>query len=89
MENQYKMFNVSLNVILGYIEEPEKLKDYLGQMAQRHAQYGVDTVHLDLFIDSFMNAWKELFDNKYEENLFNLWYRVITEIIFYFKNNIH
>ena len=89
MENQYKMFNVSLKIILSYIEDPEKIKDYLGSMAQRHAQYGVNTEHTGLFIDSFMNAWKELFDNNYEENLFNLWYKIISEILFYFKDNLH
>ena len=88
IENQYKMFNTSLNVILTHIADPTQLEDHLQDLIKSHVEYGVIGEHDDFFIDSFMKALSEIFSDYSAKNLLEIWYKVISEIMFYFKENL-
>ena len=88
IENQYKMFNTSLNVILTHIADPTQLEDNLQDLIKTHVGYGVIGEHIDFFIDSFMKALSEIFSDYSSKNLLEIWYKVISEIMFYFKDSL-
>ena len=85
-EKQYKMFASSLNVIINHIFDPSQLNTYLEAMITKHMTYGIKFHHIDLFINSFMTAWKELYDFNYDQVLYNLWKRLISEVMNLFSN---
>ncbi len=64
------------------------MADYVGPIASRHVSYGTESRHMKLFFNSFLTAWKELFDDNYSEEIFNLWKRLIHEIMTVFENNL-
>ena len=88
IENQYKMFNTSLNVILTHIADPTLLEDHLQELIKTHVDYGVITEHVDYFINSFMNSLSEVFSEESDENLLEIWHKIITEIMFYFRQDL-
>ena len=63
IEQQFKMFNSSLNVILTHIADPMQLEDHLQELIKTHVEYGVIAEHVDYFIDSFMKALSEIFSD--------------------------
>ena len=88
IQNQFKMFNSSLNVILTHITDPTLLEDHLNTLIKTHTAYGVIADHIDYFIDSFMNALKEIFTDESDVPIITIWYKVIVEIMSYFKDNL-
>ena len=80
------MINSSLNVILTHIADPTQLED-LHEIIS-HAEYGVIEEHVDYFICSFIKALQEVFSDESTKNLLDIWSKVITEIMTYFKNNL-
>lgn len=88
IEKQYQMFNSSLNVILTHIADPTLLEDHLQELIKSHVEYGVISEHIDYFIDSFMKALTELFDDESDKAILEVWNKVITDIMIYFKNDL-
>ena len=88
IENQFKMFNTSLNVILSHIADSTQLDDYLQELIKAHVEYGVITEHVDYFIDSFMKALTEIFSDESNYELLEIWRKVITKVLQYFKDNL-
>jgi hemoglobin-like flavoprotein len=88
IENQYKMFNTALNVIISHISDSTLLEDYLALLVDEHAHYGVISDHIDNFVESFINALSEIFNNDSEKSIILIWYKVISEIMHYFKENL-
>ena len=88
IENQFKMFTTSLNVMLTHIADPTQLEDHLHELITSHVEYGVIEEHVDYFIDSFMKALQEIFSYESTHDLLAIWYKVVTEIMLYFKDNL-
>lgn len=89
MEKQQQMFATSLNIILDYISNPNNLEVYVKDLAIRHKNYGVLVGHADYFIDSFMTALMELLGGEdVDPNYFDVWYRVISDVLGYFQEKL-
>lgn len=87
-ESQYKMFNTALNVIITHIADPTQLEDYLLRLIQIHANFGVNSDHIDDFIVSFMKALQEIFNEEKDEIVIEIWFKVISDVMLYFRNNL-
>lgn len=85
MEKQYKMFHVSLAILISYIDYPYLLLEHLQLIIVHHKQYGVKKEHIPLFIESFIQTLEEFIQNKQE---LNIWRRVITEIMETFQDQL-
>lgn len=85
---QYRMFQTSLNVILTHITDTTLLDDYLLNIIKKHRAYGVLVRHTDYFTDSFMNALEEIFTDEEDYQILDVWRKVISEIMTYFKNHL-
>lgn len=88
MEIQYKMFASSLNTIITHIVSPHLLNDNLDKLIVTHANYGVLSEHIDMFIDSFMKALHEVFNENKDRIILDLWKKLVTTIMDFFKENI-
>ena len=88
MEDQYKMFASSLNAIITHIANPYLLMDNLDVLIQSHVKYGVMEEHIDYFIESFMKALGEVFNNEQDKTILKLWKKLITSIMLYFKEHL-
>ena len=88
MEDQYKMFASSLNAIITHIANPYLLTDNLDVLIQSHVTYGVMEDHIDYFIESFMKALGEVFNNEQDKTILKLWKKLITNIMMYFKEQL-
>ena len=88
IEQQYKMFSSSLNIIITHISDPEQLEGHLYELIETHNDYGVIVEHVDYFIDSFMKALAEIFSNDSDREIIDVWSLAISEIMQYFKNNL-
>lgn len=86
LEKQYEMIDGFLKIIIEYQFNSSQINNYLVSVAKRHTKYGLELRYINYFISSFLNAWKELYDYKYDEGLYNLWKRLINEIMTLFKN---
>ena len=85
-EKQYQMFAVSLKIIFNHINNPPQMVKQLDNLISNHQKYGVMRVHADYFIESFLKALKEVFENqKFDTTISNLWLRVISDILGYFQ----
>ena len=83
---QFKMFTTSLNLILTHIADPMQLEDHLLDLIKTHVEYGVIAEHVDYFIDSFMKALTEIFSDESNNKLLEIWYKLITHVMHYFKD---
>lgn len=88
MDHQYKMFASSLNVIITHIVSPHLLTDNLDKLIESHTHYGVSAKHIDLFIDCFMKALQEVFESDRDKLILNLWKKLLTTIMYYFRDNV-
>ncbi len=88
MEKQYKMFASSLNTLITHIVSPHLLNDNLDKMILTHENYGVMSEHVDMFIDSFMKALREVFNEEKDKLILQLWKKIVTNIMTYFKDNL-
>ena len=88
MEDQFKMFASSLNAIITHIANPYLLMDNLDVLIQSHVKYGVMEEHIDYFIESFMKALGEVFNNEQDKTILKLWKKLITSIMLYFKEHL-
>ena len=88
IEKQYKMFTTALKIILTHNADPTQLEDLLRSLVETHVKYGILTEHVNYFIDSFMKALAEIFSAESDHEIIKIWTKVISEIMFYFKNNM-
>ena len=88
IEQQFKMFTTSLNLILTHIADPMQLEDHLLDLIKTHVEYGVIAEHVDYFFDSFIKALSEIFSDESNYELLEIWYKVITQVMQYFKDNL-
>lgn len=87
MENHYKMFHVALAFLIAHIDNPESLNQHLKLVVTKHKTYGVKSKHISLFVDSFMSALKEFFDES-NERVVRIWNSVIYEIMSFFNDQL-
>ena len=88
MGQQEKMFASALNAILTNITNPGLLEDTLEEIIAKHRDYGVLQKHIEYFVDSFMKALKDIFNTENDQYILNLWYKIISNIMGYFKDQI-
>lgn len=89
MEKQYVMFSKSLDLIISQILNPDKLFNQLKIITKSHTAYGVLVTHSPYFIDSFMQALKEIFTEKKDTDLLNLWSVLLSDLMDYFNKGIN
>ncbi len=85
MEKQYKMFHVSLAILISYIDYPYLLLEHLQLIIKNHKKYGVEKKHISLFVESFMLTLEEFIQNKHA---LKIWRTVITEIMQTFQEQL-
>lgn len=88
IEQQHKMFGSSLYIILTYIADPEYLENYVGKLAMNHGEYGIIGKYIDDFVGAFMKALQETLPEDTNSHLFDIWHRVISVIMIFFKSNL-
>lgn len=87
MENHYQMFNVALAFLISHIDNPSMLNKHLELIVKNHKKYGVESKHIPFFIDSFISALKEFFDES-DERVIPIWNSIIYEIMSYFNERL-
>ena len=87
MDTHYKMFHVTLAFLIAHIDNPVLLNEHLKLVVQKHKTYGVKSEHVFYFIDSFMMALKEFFDESDERVTF-IWNNVLYEIMSFFNEQL-
>ena len=85
IETQHKMFSTALNAIITQIADPALLEHTIDELVKTHSEYGIVQEHIDYFINSFMAALQEVF-NEDSDALLNTWHKVIVELMSYFRN---
>ena len=84
METHYRMFHVALAFLISHIDNPTLLNKHLELIIEKHKTYGVKRSHISHFIDSFISALKEFFDESNERTIV-IWNSVIYEIMSFFN----
>ena len=84
LDKQYKMFHSSLSLIINHLDNPDYVVEHIDKLNEIHVNYGVEKVHVEYFVSSFMKALKDIFSDKYSTYQ-SIWYKVITEIMDYFS----
>ena len=87
MMKQHLMFTSSISIVIAHIDHPLLLQEHLDNLIIRHKHYGVIREHVDDFIESFKNAIKDILQDSYS-NVIPLWYKLITSVMMYFKDNL-
>lgn len=87
LEEQYKMFRVSLAIIISYIDNPYLLNKHLKLVVENHKKYGVRKEHIHSFIESFMLSLYEFIGNDNKEIL-DIWDKIINKIMKSFEDQI-
>lgn len=86
MEKQYKMFAISIRIILDHIDNPTHLKKQLDDLINSHKNYGVMPEYTDYFKECFLKALREVFEGyQLYESQMNNWDNIISEVMQYFK----
>lgn len=90
IEQQHKMFGVSLSLILTYLTDPnpELLETYLETLVKSHVEFGVVSNHVNDFIEAFMKALSEILPENTDMQLLYTWRKVISDIMSVFRENI-
>ena len=81
------MFNVALAFLISHIDNPSMLNKHLELIVKTHKNYGVQSKHIPYFIDSFISALKEFFDES-DERVVPIWNSVIYEIMSFFNQEL-
>jgi len=85
-ENNYLRMSIFLNFIITHIENRVLVKEYLITSQYNHSEYSVLNMQTKYFIDSFLNALKELFLSEKYENLLNLWDQELRDFMSILKS---
>ena len=89
METQKKMFNVSLESIIFFMDKPNQVKIELKDMGIRHKRYGLKPYHIPYFKTSFLEALKKSSNNGLNDEILALWGKVIDLIVESLAQQIH
>lgn len=89
MNRQQLMFHSSIGVIITHIEHPYMLEQHLNQTITKHQAYGVTGRHVDLFIESFYKGLKDVFPDVVDKHKVEIWYKLISSVMLFFKNQLH
>ena len=89
METQKKMFNVSLESIIFFMDKPNQVKIELKDMGKRHKRYGLKPYHIPYFKTSFLEALKKSSNNGLNDEILALWGKVIDLIVESLAQQIH
>lgn len=87
MEKQYKMFRVSIAILISHVDNPFMLDQHLRLVVKNHKNYGVQKEHISLFVDSFNCALKDVFQNN--DDFIQVWSNIISEIMYSFENQMN
>ena len=88
MMKQHVMFNSSIGIIIAHINHPLLLQEHLDNLILRHSHYGVSADYIDDFIESFKNALQDIFQDSDDKQFIEMWYKLITSVMSYFKTKI-
>ena len=88
IKRQYRMFHRSLNTLVTHLAEPKQVQEHLNALIMTHQKYGVLPDYVDDFIDSFMKALKEIYTDESDNEILNIWYKVVRELMIYFKKKL-
>ena len=88
MEKQFVMFGESLDLIISQLFNPDELSKTLKKITFTHNKHGVRAEHIPYFIDAFMMALKEVLNEKYQENLLDLWSELLISLMEYFTDDL-
>ena len=85
-DNHMKMFHVSLAFLIAHIDNPTLLNKHLSLIVENHRGYGVESKHISHFIDSFISALNEFFEEN--DRIIGIWHSVIYEIMSFFNSKL-
>ena len=88
IENQYKILNSSFNFILTQIIDESRLEEQFYKLITTHVEYKVIPEHIDDFIESFKKAFEEIFSDDSEKKYVKVWFKIISEIMLFFKTDL-
>lgn len=80
LETQKKMFKMSFESIIYFMDNPNQMKIELLDMGKKHRRYGVKKYHIPVFRESLLGAIKKSYNNNLDEETFAIWRKAI-EII--------
>lgn len=83
MEKQYKMFRVSIAMIISHVDNPLILDKHLKFIVEGHQNYGLKQKHIEMFLSSFTCALEEIFMNDWKS--VQIWKSIMSEIMFTFE----
>lgn len=81
IETQRKMFKVSLESIIYFIDNPSQVRIELLDIGKRHKRYGVKKYHVPIFKSSLIEAIKLSFNQGLDNEMVDLWGKVIDIIV--------
>ncbi len=87
METQYRMFHSSLAIIFTHVENPELLEQHVNHLIKSHGNYGVGIKDVDLFVDSFMKALRDIYGESFDTYR-DIWFKIINEIMTFFGQGL-
>ncbi len=86
MEKQYRMFRVSIAILISHVDNPFMLDKHLRLVVEKHKHYGVTKEHTKLFLNSFNKALKDIFQD--HDEFTRIWSNIMNEIMLSFDNQM-
>lgn len=88
IETQKKMFKVSLESIIYFMDNPSQMKLELLDMGKKHKSYGVKKYHVPIFKESLLGALKKSYGNNLDNELLQVWGKAIDIIVDSLSKNL-
>ena len=88
MMKQHIMFNSSIGIIIAHLNHPLLLQEHLDNLILRHSHYGVSAEYTDDFLESFEKALQDIFRDANNKRFIEMWYKLISSVMLYFKTKI-
>ena len=85
MEDQFRMFSESLDLLISQVLYPNELFTNLKKLAIIHSRFGIKEEHISYFKDSFLLALKEIFNERENEEILDLWSVLLIDLMDYFR----
>lgn len=89
IEDQIKKFEAAFKIFLYNIQHPMNLTEHLNLVISNHLDYGIMPEHIDLFTESFKKAIEEFLGDSSNKDVLNLWFKMIEQIMAYFKIKLY
>ena len=81
IETQKKMFKMSFESILFFMDNPNQMKIELQDMGKKHKRYGVKKYHVPIFKASLLEAIKNSFSYETTNEMLKVWEKAIDIIV--------